>query len=785
MSNNRVQKSPKPKIGVFLCDCGNEISRIINTQKINDSLSKENDVIVAEVHRHLCDSHTLKRLRRIVIDNQINSLVIGGCSPQLHLETFSKIFREANINLIGLKMVNIREHCSWVHKDKEKATDKAAALLNGAINKIKASKEIEVVETKVKKAALVIGAGVAGTNAALELAKKGIKTYLVEKNPWIGGVTAQVGMAFPTDDCAYCIGARSERSGIRKCFYRAGLESYPNLEIMTNTTVKSVEGKVGDFRVTIEEYPTFINEDCVSCGICEEVCPIEAPDTFNRGLSKRKAIYKQFEAVPNKYIIDFDACNVCKKCEEVCPEKAIDFSQRPKKHELEVGAIVVATGISEFDPSALTRYGYKKYPQVLTQLDLGRYLDPAGPTKGELSFNDKTPESIVMIQCVGSREKEQNSYCSRLCCMMALKHATLIKKRYPNTKITICYIDIRTTGEGYEDWYDRARDLEVIFMHGKASEVLEKNGKLIVRTEDVMLGEAVELKTDLVVLSAGIESSQETREMAGLLGLELNKDNFIKSLDPKVRGLDTAKWGIFICGGSRGPTDIPESILQANAASSKVSSLLARDKIVNTRVYPIVDNELCDGCEVCQVKCGFSAIEVDKEEKKAKLNRSSCHGCGVCAANCPNNAVQLLNYEDEAIFAEVEGILRTNGDGKKIVGFICSECGYASSDLAGVERFNYPESIHFIDLPCLGRISAIHILKAFEQGAAGVVLVGCMPGRCQYNSGNSPKDNIALAKEVLKKVKLNEKVKLYNFCGAKSHEFAKAMNDFATIVASN
>jgi heterodisulfide reductase subunit A len=249
-------------------------------------------------------------------------------------------------------------------------------------------------------------------------------------------------------------------------------------------------------------------------------------------------------------------------------------------------------------------------------------------------------------------------------------------------------------------------------------------------------------------------------------------------LDPKVRGLDTDRWGVFICGGARGPTDIPESILQANAVASKVSSLLSRDRIISTRVYPVVDTELCDGCEVCQVKCGFSAISIEREKRKATLDRSSCHGCGVCAANCPNGAVQLMNYEDETIFAELFGILKADGQDKKIIGFICSECGYASSDLAGVERFTYPENIHLIDLPCLGRLSAVHILKAFEFGAAGVVMVGCMPGRCQYNSGDSPKDNIALAKEVLKKVKLDKRVELFNLCGARSHEFAQAMKSF-------
>jgi heterodisulfide reductase subunit A len=766
------------RIGVFLCDCGNEVSRVVDTKRVKEKIKEERSVVFREIFRHLCDHHSLRRFKRLLIIHRIEGVVVGGCSPQVHGETLFKTLLEAGLSPHRLKMVNLREHCSWVHKDKEKATTKAVSLVRGAIRRVELLKKVEIEEKKVEKAVCVIGGGVAGTNAAIELAKKGIKTYLVEKKPWIGGITAQVGMAFPTGDCAYCIGARSERSGIRKCFYRAGLDHYPELEIIINAEITKVEGDVGNFEVTVLQKPAFINEDCVSCGMCEEVCPVDVPDPFNREISIRKAIYKQFEAVPNKYTIDFDACIVCKECERICPEGAVDFNQKPKKYTLRVGAIVVATGISEFNPQALPRYGYKKYSSVLTQLDLARYLDPAGPTKGELVLEGKRPNSVVMIQCVGSREKELNPYCSRLCCMMALKHGIMLKERYPEMKVTICYIDIRTVGEGYEEWYDRARDLGVVFMQGKPSEVVERNGRLLVRTEDILLGEAIELETDLVVLSAGIEPSQETKNMASLLGLPLNKDGFIKTLDLKVRGLDTPRWGIFVCGGARGPTDIPESILQANAVASKVSSLLLKDRIINTKVYPVVDYELCSGCEVCVVKCGFSAISINKEEGKAIFDRSSCHGCGVCAANCPKGAVQLINYEDEVIFRETAGILEGEED-DKIIGFICSECGYAASDLAGVERFTYPENIHLVDLPCLGRLSAIHILKAFELGAKGVIMVGCMPERCQYNSADSPKENLALAKEVLKKVNLHQRVELFNLCGANSHDFAYLINNFA------
>ncbi len=763
---------------VFLCNCGSEISKVVDTAKVAAAIEAKEGAGLVSVHNHLCDQHSLKRMKRLIMDSGAENVVVSACSPELHEETFSRVLSSAGLSPSRLKMVNVREHCAWVHRDKEAATDKAIALTCGALAKSKYLDDIVVEEVRIEKRTLVIGAGVAGTNAALELAKKGIETYLLEEKPWIGGVTAQVGMAFPTDDCAYCIGARSERAGVRKCFYRADLMHHPNLKIITNAELKSLEGSVGNFTVKIEKKADLINEDCISCSICEEVCPIEVADPFNRGLTQRKAIYKQFEAVPNKYVIDFEACTVCKKCEEACPERAIDFSQRAENITLNVGSVVIATGIEEFDPTKVSRYGYKKHDNVLTQLDLARYLDPAGPTAGELALGGEVPKSIVMIQCVGSREKDFNAYCSRLCCMMAIKHAIAIKKRYPGVEVAICYIDIRTTGDGYEDWYTKALELGVVFIQGKPSEVINKGETSIVRVESAN-GEELNIRADLVVLSAGIESSQKTRETAALMGLELNKDGFIKVLDPKVRGVDTDRWGVFVCGGAKGPTDIPESIMQASAAASKVSSLLLRDKLINKRNYPLVDVELCDGCEVCQEKCGFAAVSVDPVACKAVVNRGSCHGCGVCSANCPSSAIQLLGFTDDGIFAEMEGILASNPTREKIIGFICSECGYASSDLAGVERFTYPESIHLIDLPCLGRLSSVHILKAFEKGAAGVALVGCMPGRCQHNSGTSAKDNLELAKEVLRSIGRGSDLALYNFCGAKSHDFAHAMNEFA------
>ena len=769
------------RIGVFLCNCGNEISRMVNTEEVEKAIKDKEDVVFTLIHPHLCDEAGLERMKVLISENKIERVVVGACSPQLYLETFRQTVNEAGINPFLLEMVNLREQCSWVHQDGKASTQKAKRLMSGAINKIAKSVSIEPQTTKISRDVLVIGGGVAGTNAAMELAKKGIKTYLVESQPWIGGVTAQVGMAFPTDDCAYCIGARSELGGIRKCFYRAGLSNQPNLKIITNTKVKEVAGEMGHFKVVLETAPTFVNENCISCRMCEEVCPIEVKDEFNRGLTTHKAIYKQFEAVPNKYIIDFENCNMCKECLKVCPEEgAIDFGQRPEKEELTVGAIVIATGIDEFNPTGIGEYGYKEHEGVLTQLDLARYLDPSGPTRGKLAIEGKTPQSITMIQCVGSRDERYHTYCSRLCCMMALKHAILIKKRYPKIRINVCYIDIRTTGIGYEDWYNQARDLGVIFLHGKPSEVRKgPDGGLIVRTEDVMLGEAVELPSDLVVLSSGIESSKGTKEIAAVLGLDLDKDEFIKVMDPKVRSLATTKSGVFICGGARGPTDIPESVIQAKAAISDVTTLLSKDEIVDFRIHPEVNTDLCDGCEVCTIKCPFGAIRVDLAERKSYLNRDLCYGCGICASNCPNGAVQLLNYTDEQIFAQLEGILSTDGDDPVVIGFVCEECGYASIDLAGVERFHYSERVNLIPIRCTGRLSAIHILKAFELGAAGVAVVGCMEGRCHYQQGlDNVKNNIALAEEALAKNGMEDRIRLMTLCGARSHDFVTGINDF-------
>lgn len=758
------------KIALFLCDCANEIKRRIDTSYLIDVFRERVDF--SSHHRHLCDSHSLKRMRQLLLENNIERIVIGACTPQLHLETFQRVAQEVGISPFFVELVPLREQCAYVHKEKENATKKAKLLLECALYRVSSYKDIDEKVTDIQRSCLVIGGGVGGVNAALELAKKQIHTYIVEERPWIGGVTAQVGMAFPTGDCAYCVGVKSDIRGVRKCFYRAGLPFYPHLSIITNANVKKVEGAVGDFTVWVHERPSFVNQDCICCGECEKVCPVEVDDEFNKRLVKRKAIYKEFEAVPNRYAIDAEHCIFCKECERVCPEEAVDFSQIEKVHVLKVGAIIVATGIKEFDASLIPQYGYGVYKGVLTQLELARLLAPDGPTAGLLSLNGKEPKNIVMIQCVGSRDERFNSYCSRLCCMMAIKHAIMIKERNPKSSISICYIDVRTTGvEGYEDWYERARSMGVRFIPGRASEVEEKDGALIVHTEDISIGEKVSLPADLVVLSCGIEVSEGTKRIASLLGLSLNKDGFIEVIDPKVRFVETKRWGIFTCGGARGPTDIPETILQANAAASKVATLLLQGKIIDRRRYPEVDVNRCDGCRVCENTCQFYAIKI--EDGKARTNRDVCRGCGACTAVCPLFAINLLGF-DEGYIKTLELISKEGG----ILGFVCEECGGAAMDLAAFERREYDERLYLLSVPCLGKVSALDILKAINLGARGVVLIGCMKGRCHYGNDENIKKQYELAKEALSAVGKGERLLRIFSCGAETVSLMHQLSSF-------
>ena len=526
-----------------------------------------------------------KIVQNAIKDNDLNRIIVVACDPSLHLLTFQHCGKKMGIDPAFVDLIDIRK---WTMFGSPNKVDEKEALINSqklieqAAKRMRLKRIVPKVSVEVNQSVLVIGGGVAGLEASLDLADKGYKVHLIERLPTIGGKMALLYKVFPTNDCAPCILAPKT----------AYANIHPNINLLTNSEVANVEGHIGNFSVVVNQKPRYVDEKkCTGCGLCIEKCPTKIiDDEYSRGIGERKAIYIPYDqAIPRKAVIDSQNClyfqkDACRLCEKVCPAQAIDFKQEPKAIELKVGAIIVATGFDEYNPDQKVEYGYRRYGNVITQFQLARLLDIDGPTKGRLlrPTDKKEPRSIAMIQCVGSRDENANGYCSSVCCMYALKHAQIIKEMVlPDAQVYICYIDMRTAGKGFEEYYRRTREIGINFIHGRPSEVIENNKtkNLILKVEDSDIGELIKLEADLVVLSCATVPSQGTKQLAGLLGVNLDANGFFKELHPKLRPVETNIRGIYICGSVQGPKDIPDSIIQAKAAASCADSELRKGEI--------------------------------------------------------------------------------------------------------------------------------------------------------------------------------------------------------------
>jgi heterodisulfide reductase subunit A len=559
-------------------------------------------------------------------------------------------------------MANIREHCSFPHADEpDKALKKAKDLVRGAVARAKTLEPIEKKKQIMNKDVLVIGAGIAGIQASLDLADAGFKVYLVEQEPSIGGNMPKVVKTFPTDDCAMCTIAPKMNE----------VATHKNIEILAYSEVKECSGSLGNFEVKVIRKPRYVDEKkCVGCGDCMTKCPTKTRDDYNQGLGERKAIYIPFpNALPKIATIDRSVCRQftkgkCGVCKKICPADAINYEQMEEEIILHVGAIIVATGYKEFDPTIKTSYGYGLYPNVITQMQLARMIDPNGPTEGKIirPSDGKEPRSITMIQCVGSRDEQVgNNYCSRVCCMVATKHANLIKRDIlKDCEITICYMDLRAFGKGYEEYWQRVQELGVTFIRGRPGEIDQvDNNNLIVRVENTLSQTLIAKETELVVLSCGTEPSDGTTEIIDILGIGKDENGFVREFHPKLRPVDTSIEGIFVCGSAQGPKDIPDAVAQARGAASGAEALLSSDVAEISLDKAISNRDECKGCDICEKTCPFDAITmVDLPEgRKAVVSEVLCHGCGMCAANCPTGAMQLRHYKDTQVLAEVGALL--------------------------------------------------------------------------------------------------------------------------------
>ncbi len=653
-----AKKAAAPKIGVYVCHCGMNIAQTVDVEAVAKYAMALPNVTIARDYVYMCSDPGQDLIKKDIKELGLTRVVVAACSPRMHEPTFRGAVFGSGMNPYLFEMCNIREHCSWVHTDRAQATEKAKDLVHSAVARSALLEPLEDRYADVTKAVMVVGGGIAGIQSALDIAEAGHKVYLVEREPSLGGHMAQLDKTFPTLDCSACILTPKMVDASR----------HPNIELLTLSTVKQVAGFVGNFKVTVHQKARYVDmAQCTSCGDCAKACPQRFPDEFNLGLSTRSAIYQPFpQAVPSAYCRNEEQCLgslplACGKCRKACEKKCIDFDQKDVDREIDVGAIVLATGMDVFDASTLPEFGYGKYPDVLTSLEFERLCSAAGPTSGHIArlTDGEEPKDVVFIHCVGSRDKAVgNEYCSRVCCMFIIKQAHLVKDKMPDCKVTSYYMDIRAYGKGFEEFYDRVREEGVQFKRGKPSEIFKRKGKLVVRVDDTLLGQVVEHETDMVVLGVGLVPTEGYRELAQTLKLSLSSDRFFLEAHPKLRPVDTNIDGVYLAGCAQGPKDIPDTVAQAKGAASSAIALLNKGKVKVDPIVAEINEDACSSCHICEGLCPYQALVYDEQKHVMTVNQILCKGCGVCPSACPSAAITLRHYTSVQIDAQLDALLK-------------------------------------------------------------------------------------------------------------------------------
>lgn len=658
-------RSDEPlKIGVYVCHCGTNIAGTIDVHQVAEYAGGLANVVISREYKYMCSDPGQEMIQHDIRELGLNRVVVSACTPLLHEATFRNAVAMGGLNPFYFQMVNIREHNAWVHSDGVAATNKAKDLIRAAVKRVEHSQALEKRKVPIDPAVLVVGGGIAGIHAALKLADAGKKVFLVERDLAIGGHMAKFDKTFPTLDCAACI-LTPKMSAVK---------SHPNITLWTYSEVTKVDGFVGNFEVQIKRNPRYIDEEtCVGCLECIEACVFKKPkfdDEFNEGLSQRKPIHIPFpQAVPQVVTIDPETClkfktGKCKApCETVCDRQSVDFTQTAKEETIKVGNIIIATGFKAFNPDHLPQYGYGLYPDVYTALEIERMVNSSGPTSGEVALkNGRKPESVAIIHCVGSRDSKTNRWCSRVCCMYSLKLAHLIKE-HTNAEVYNFYIDIRTPGKGYEEFYDRLLMEGNQFIRGKVAEVTDwamtedEEGKLIIRAEDTLMGAVRRIPVDMVVLATGLEPQKDSNDVRRMFNISCSSEGFFLERHPKLAPVETATDGIFLAGTCQGPKDIPDTVAQAGAAAAEALVLIDKGEIELEPNTAYIEAEECSGCKSCIPLCPYTAIKFVEEDKKATINEALCKGCGTCVAACPSGSIKQNLFEDEAIFSEIEEVL--------------------------------------------------------------------------------------------------------------------------------
>ncbi len=637
------------RAGVFVCHCGHNIAATVDVKRLADVMGKDDGVVFSKDYVYMCSDPGQKAIIEAVKEHQLDSVVVSCCTPSLHEKTFREASEAGGVNQFQCEIANIREQCARVHKDRDEATAKALKITRSAVQRVRKNEPLTPVGVPVTKRTVVIGAGIAGIQCALDLANAGIDVVLVEKQATIGGHMLQLSETFPTLDCAQCILSPK----------MVEVSKHPKITLMVQSEVTAISGFVGNFKVKVHQKAQYVDPElCKLCDDCTPVCPIVTGNEYESGLTGRRAIHIPFaQAIPASFYLDETACLglkpvVCGKCQDACTYGAIDYDAKPKNIEIEAGAIVVATGFDLYDVGNMAEYGRGRYPDVLDGIQFERLCSASGPTGGHVlrPSDHKEPKNVVFIQCSGSRDPEQHcAYCSKICCMYTAKHATLYKHHVPHGQAYVFYIDIRSGGKGYEEFVQRTMEQDgVVYLRGRVSKVYQSKGKLKVLGVDTLSGKNVEIDADMVVLAQAMQPSKGTAEVAKTLKIGRDKDGFLAEAHPKLRPVESVTGGIFLTGAAQGPKDIPETVCQASAAASKVIQLLSKPQLEHSPVVAKVRESHCTGCEMCVDACPYEAISL--VHGKAYVNEVQCEGCGTCSGTCVRAAIDVKNVKQAQIF---------------------------------------------------------------------------------------------------------------------------------------